>query len=361
MDPSAQDRQPYMPQQPYAQHQPYARPPQRPAVNGLAITSLVVGIVCCLPPLGLVLGAVALGQLRRKGERGKGMAVAGIVLSSLSTLLVLLMVVTGEAREAWNGMRDGFKEAARSKSTQDLRKGDCFGVPGSDLEGEVVDVDVVDCDEEHDAEVTGAYRLKKSDPAPGSPTGEAFAAERCLEINDAYAPDSWALPKDVQSYYYLPTEESWARGDRTVTCSLAGGRLEGSLRVDPETHDPDQLSYINAELAVENATLHGEPDAEFPDDPAAHRSWATRTAFVLREKALALNARSWPQQAAPVLRARAKQFEAAAGEWDRAGKAKDEDAFRAHVTAAKERVTVPARVAARDALGLSTTPPADDE
>jgi hypothetical protein len=56
---------------------PYNQPAP---VNGLAIASLVLGILCCLPVVGLVLGLIALGQIRKKGERGRGMAIAGIVL-----------------------------------------------------------------------------------------------------------------------------------------------------------------------------------------------------------------------------------------------------------------------------------------
>ncbi|ALC21089.1 DUF4190 domain-containing protein [Streptomyces pristinaespiralis] len=360
MDPSAQSGPPY-PQHPsYRPPSPYPPPPRPESVNGLAITSLVVGVVCCLPPLGLVLGAVALGQISRKGGRGKGMAIAGIVLSSISTLLVLLMVVTGAAGDAWNGFRDGVEGASRSKSTQNLRKGECFDVPGGDLEREVVNVDIVPCDERHDAEVTGTYRFKRSDPAPGSPAGETFAEDRCLDLNDAYVPDSWAFPDDVEMYYYLPTRQGWARGDRAVTCALTGDGLTRSLRVGPGTHDPDQLSYINAEHAVESAAYE-EPDADFSDDPAPYRSWAKEMATVLAEQATALRGRSWPEGASPSLTARAKQFEASGKAWAVAAKAADEDAFWAHVTAAEWALTTETRIAARDALGLSTTPPPDEE
>jgi hypothetical protein len=329
-------------------------------VNGLAVTSLVVGIVCCLPPLGLVLGAVALGQISRKGGRGKGMAIAGIVLSAISTLLVLLMVVTGAAGDAWNGFRDGVESASRSKSTQDLRKGDCFNVPGGDLEREVVNVDIVPCYQRHDAEVTGIYRLEKSDPAPGGPAGEAFAQNRCVDLNDAYVPDSWAFPADAETYYFIPTEESWALGDREVTCTLTGDGLTRSLRVGPDSHDPYQLSYINAEHAVESAAYE-EPDADFADDPSPYRSWAREMSTVLAEQAVALRNGSWPEGASPSLAARAEQFEASGKEWAVAAKAADEDAFWTHVTAAEEALTTQARIAARDALGLSTTPPPEEE
>jgi hypothetical protein len=367
VDPSEQGARPFAPQEPYQQPyppnwgHPYPQPQrQAPApVNGIAVTSLVLGIVCCLPPLGLILGALALTQIRRKGGRGKGMAIAGIVLSSISTLLVLLVIASGEAREAWNGFRDGFQGAARSKSTQDLRRGDCFNVPGGDLERVVVSVRIVPCAEEHDAEVTGTYRIKKSDPAPGGPRGEEFAEKTCLDINDAYARDSWALPEDVETYYYIPTEQSWARGDRMLTCTFTGDGLKGSLRVGPESHGPGQLSYINAEHAVEKAGWE-QPEAEFAEDPAAHRSWAREMSAVLREKAVALRAGSWPQEASAALDERGRQFEKSAGEWDRAAKATDEAAFWTHVTTAEAALTRQTRTRAREALGLSTTPPPEE-
>jgi hypothetical protein len=46
---------------------PYPQAPQQPPMSGLAIGSLITGILCCIPPLGLILGAVALGQIKKKG------------------------------------------------------------------------------------------------------------------------------------------------------------------------------------------------------------------------------------------------------------------------------------------------------
>jgi len=57
--------------------------------NGLAIASFVVSLTCC-GPLGAILGFVSLGQIKRTGEQGRGMAIAGIVIGLLSVLAVLL-------------------------------------------------------------------------------------------------------------------------------------------------------------------------------------------------------------------------------------------------------------------------------
>ena len=58
----------------------------RPGTNGLAIAALCCGIAGLMPAaaiVGVVLGFVALRQLRRVVQNGRGMAITGIVLGSL--------------------------------------------------------------------------------------------------------------------------------------------------------------------------------------------------------------------------------------------------------------------------------------
>ncbi|MFI1395225.1 DUF4190 domain-containing protein [Streptomyces sp. NPDC020681] len=211
---------------------PYAyQPPRPPSVNGLAITSLVLGIVCCIPPLGLILGLISLSQIKNRGQRGKGMAIAGVVLSGLSTTLLLIAIATGGIGKAWDGFREGVDEASRSQSTLDLRKGDCFSVPG-ELESETETVTLVDCAKAHDGEVTGVFKLDQFDEWPGETPVEPVAEKRCQELNDAYATDESAVPDNAALYYYMPSERSWRLGDRAVTCAFAAtdGKLTGSLK-----------------------------------------------------------------------------------------------------------------------------------
>lgn len=209
---------------------PYT-PARPPSVNGLAIASLVLGIVCCIPPLGLILGLIALSQISRRGQRGKGMAIAGSILSGISTALLAVAFATGGISDAWNGFRDGMDEASRSRSTLDLRKGDCFTVPG-ELERETASVRVVDCAKEHEGEVTGSFKLDRFDSWPGEAAVEPVAESRCEEINNAYVSDASAVPDNVDMYYYMPSKRSWRLGDRSVTCALAAteGKLTGSLK-----------------------------------------------------------------------------------------------------------------------------------
>jgi len=72
-------------QPPYGQPH-YGYPPAAPAgTNGFAIASLVCAFFCS--PLGLIFGFVARNQIKRTGQQGEGLAMAGII-----TRAVLLVV-----------------------------------------------------------------------------------------------------------------------------------------------------------------------------------------------------------------------------------------------------------------------------
>jgi hypothetical protein len=93
-------------------YDPYrAYPAQQ--TNSLAVTSLVTAIagvvlgiplaVFCyigwlIPVTAAVLGAVALNQIKLSGQQGRGMALAGIIIGSVTAgLLLLVMVIIAAA------------------------------------------------------------------------------------------------------------------------------------------------------------------------------------------------------------------------------------------------------------------------
>ena len=69
--------------------------------NGLAITSLVLSILAlivyifeptwaiCIGPLAMVIGAISLLQIMKKGGKGKWVAIAGILLGTLPFIITL--------------------------------------------------------------------------------------------------------------------------------------------------------------------------------------------------------------------------------------------------------------------------------
>lgn len=70
--------------------------PQKPGTNALAIASLIAsftGLLCCIGSIvAMVLGAIALDQIKRTRQDGFGLAVAGIVIG-IATLLVTFVIV----------------------------------------------------------------------------------------------------------------------------------------------------------------------------------------------------------------------------------------------------------------------------
>jgi Domain of unknown function (DUF4190) len=90
-------------QTPYAAT-PYAAYPQT-RTNALAIASLVCslgGLVTCISaPVGVVLGHIAKRQIRQTGEQGEGLAVAGLWVGYILTVLGLLLIAAWVALVAF--------------------------------------------------------------------------------------------------------------------------------------------------------------------------------------------------------------------------------------------------------------------
>jgi hypothetical protein len=72
--------------------------PQPQSTNGFAIASLVCSIVLGLIPflgagLALIFGIIGLRQCARSRERGRGLAIAGLVIGGLALVYSVLVVV----------------------------------------------------------------------------------------------------------------------------------------------------------------------------------------------------------------------------------------------------------------------------
>jgi len=84
---SMEPNEPAHPEQPAQQGQLF---PQAPKTNSLAIVALVssffIGIV------GIITGYVALGQIKARGEAGRGLALAGVIIGWVQTAVIALLV-----------------------------------------------------------------------------------------------------------------------------------------------------------------------------------------------------------------------------------------------------------------------------
>ncbi|MFF0472582.1 DUF4190 domain-containing protein [Streptomyces sp. NPDC004284] len=334
---------------------PYGTPPR--TTNGLAIGSLVSGVVCCLPPLGLILGLVALPQIKKRGQAGKGFAIAGIVLSALSCLLLVVGLATGGIGAAWDGFQKGVEGASRAKSPSSLRTGQCFNDEGRSKKY-TTKVTVVDCARPHDGEVTGTFKMAGADAWPGDEAVDELAQKRCETINSAYAMDTWAIPKDVWIHYYLPSKETWRLGDRSVICGFGSGKkpFSGSVRSDRSTLTADQSSFLTIVNPIETVGYQ-EPEDDPDEDFEANKAWAGELLKAIDTARAGLGRRSWPgDSAAPVADLR-EELATASKRWAELASATDADAYWDAYDAAWDALPEDLGADARTALGLTGAPP----
>ena len=94
----------------YGYPAPFGGYPQSKPTNTMAIVALVCAFV--FAPVGIVFGHISLSQIKKTGEEGRGLALAGLVISYVITALtvivivlsVLLLVAVGRSLENLNGM-----------------------------------------------------------------------------------------------------------------------------------------------------------------------------------------------------------------------------------------------------------------
>jgi Septum formation/Domain of unknown function (DUF4190) len=200
-------------------------PPQARGTNGMAVTALILGVVGAWL-LSVIFGAVALGQIRRTGQSGRGMAIAGLVLSGIwavVTVVVLIVVAVNAAGRDSSGTI----ATAGDVSATALRVGDCL----NGLEnGSFASLPAVPCASAHEGEVYAVVTLPDG-AYPGQNSVDSQGRSDCDDRIAVYAPSA-ALGTDFGPFYATPTEDSWRTGDRAVVCiaTSTSGTTTGSIR-----------------------------------------------------------------------------------------------------------------------------------
>jgi hypothetical protein len=218
-------QQPYPPQPYAAQHlpeqplpgqpypgQPVWQPPPVQRANRFAIASLVCGFVGGLgvgSVLGIAFGITALVQIKRRPQRGRGIAIAGLVIS-------VLTLVVGAGLLAAAFISDSRDRAAGIDrvSTDRLEVGQCIRTVGESTE--IYSMPVVPCDQPHEAEVYHVFTVADG-PFPGYPALEDESSVRCSEALEPYLTPG---NEELDIAYVYPHEGNWPQ-DRRVTCIAA--------------------------------------------------------------------------------------------------------------------------------------------
>jgi hypothetical protein len=177
-----------------------------------AILALVFGIVA-FTPISIVLGIVALVQIPKNHQKGKGLAIAGIVISVLWVAgFVALLVAIGPTEPE----RDASGQVTATTDTRPdkLRVGDCVS---SLKEGEVKDVQIAPCGGPNGGKVFAVFDMPKG-KWPGLSGVQAAAEKGCT---DRYVASKQQADKPSDVFYFHPVESGWALGDRGVVCLVA--------------------------------------------------------------------------------------------------------------------------------------------
>jgi hypothetical protein len=209
---------------------PYGYPPPPPPAartNGFAIAALVLGIIGGIL-LSIIFGIVALVQIKRRGDNGKGLAVAGLIISGAWIVLIAL-VITGAALTSAHRDETGTVTRGGSVSITSLHEGDCVdGVADGTI---VTRLKALPCVEPHDAEVIVQFDL----PAgvwPGREAAGDAASDACDQRLNRLLADSPMIDRLNSFVLYPPNASAWS-DSRTVDCMVVdvhAGKLTGSAR-----------------------------------------------------------------------------------------------------------------------------------
>ena len=106
----------------YAGYYGYPQYPQPQPTNSLAIVSLVCAFL--FAPLGIIFGHISLSQIKKSGEEGRELAIAGLVISYMITVLtivvvalsVLFVVQVARDLESLDGLTPGYPDITTTPS-----------------------------------------------------------------------------------------------------------------------------------------------------------------------------------------------------------------------------------------------------
>lgn len=167
-------------------------------------------------------GIVALVQIHRRREAGTGLAVAGLVLGGLWTVVGGLLLL-GFALSGPSGYLGSFAEAGATAV------GQCLAEPRSDGSP----YRVVDCSARHTAEVS---LVEEFDDGPWVEEELRNGAdEACLAAFEDYTGEDY-YSSDQEYGFFIPDKAEWESGEQRFVCVITAGidsDLRGSVRDRP--------------------------------------------------------------------------------------------------------------------------------
>jgi len=202
---------------PYAYGAPYG--PGQPGTGKFSawaiaafILSLVGGIL-----LSVIFGLIALSRIRRLGQRGRGLAIASLVLSGLWLVIFILLGVAGSSGTTSRPSSTGPIKHAGRLNVFSLAVGDCFDNPAG--ASTVTTVTATPCNQPHNAQIYAKFNLSGSDfNYPGTAAVTKLATNGCnARTGDV---DKSLTTSSMTIRLLFPEEDAWLSGQRTVACMI---------------------------------------------------------------------------------------------------------------------------------------------
>lgn len=193
-----------------------AAPVEAEPSKAMAITALVLSLLCCFP-IGLILAIVVLVRSRDGRNHGKGLAI-GAVVASLVSVVALSAGVYGLTQVDWDDLLP----------VEQLKTGECLNASNltDDSEDFVEDIEEVSCDGPHDAEVLVTKKLTQDDAKNYDPASSTLCTDLITEggLADKVAGAD-------MGYFGLTTDAEPNAGDKLVCIAykLDGSKLEAPL------------------------------------------------------------------------------------------------------------------------------------
>jgi Domain of unknown function (DUF4190)/Septum formation len=230
--------------------EPEPMPDGTEPVSKLAILALITGLVA-LVPIAVAVGIASLRGIRRTGRRGRGMAMAGLILSATWVIVAAAVAAVGLVTHGFHKpVTVKYREAAVFK----LQEGDCVDSPNAQL------VSVLPCSTPHQAEVFATFLLTGS-RWPGASAIATEASSGCTSRLNGYLNPQITI--SLSQSYVFPDQVAWSAGTRTVVCEVraSNGDLTGSVR-DTTLPGSNHLPIAAAELPAvvqDRSPIHRPP------------------------------------------------------------------------------------------------------
>ncbi len=219
--PMAQPGTPPGPWQPAGPPQPgYAPagpPPASGQTSGWAVASLVLGLLGVVL-LSAIFGVVALRRIKRLGQQGRGLAIAGLILSGAWIVIFAVIGVVANLGNATRSPTTGKIIHSGSLSVLSLAVGDCFNYPSGATS--LTSVTAIPCGQAHNAQIYAKFSVSGSDSSyPGTAALTRLSVSGCKA--DVGSLDRSKITNSMTLRYLYPEPGTWSDGNHVVACFIA--------------------------------------------------------------------------------------------------------------------------------------------